>query len=138
MTGSSPAAHFVPSGLGATLGQAGGPPQPASVYLLDSAPHDWLFPRCSAVVHHGGAGTVNAGILAGGLGWRREMLSGIAAAGDDDDDGIDADADGINADADANADGIDADAVGNADADADADGIDAGHTGRCDRPAQSF
>ncbi|POO03020.1 UDP-glucuronosyl/UDP-glucosyltransferase [Trema orientale] len=34
------------------------------VYLLDNCPHDWLFPRCSAVVHHGGAGTTAAGLKA--------------------------------------------------------------------------
>lgn len=45
--------------------------QPAPTYLpedvlaLATAPHDWLFPRCSAVVHHGGAGTTAAGIRAG-------------------------------------------------------------------------
>mmetsp|Transcript_29447 Transcript_29447/g.43013 ORF Transcript_29447/g.43013 Transcript_29447/m.43013 type:complete len:359 (-) Transcript_29447:441-1517(-) len=27
------------------------------VLFLQSAPHDWLFPRCSVTVHHGGAGT---------------------------------------------------------------------------------
>ncbi|HEX2907841.1 MAG TPA: nucleotide disphospho-sugar-binding domain-containing protein [Phototrophicaceae bacterium] len=32
---------------------------------LDSAPHDWLFERVSAVVHHGGAGTTGAGLRAG-------------------------------------------------------------------------
>lgn len=35
-----------------------------SIYLLDNCPHDWLFPRCSAVVHHGGAGTTAAGLKA--------------------------------------------------------------------------
>ncbi|XP_062084233.1 sterol 3-beta-glucosyltransferase UGT80A2-like [Humulus lupulus] len=35
-----------------------------SVYLLDNCPHDWLFPRCSSVVHHGGAGTTAAGLKA--------------------------------------------------------------------------
>jgi sterol 3beta-glucosyltransferase len=35
------------------------------VYAVRSVPHDWLFPRCSAVVHHGGAGTVAAGLRAG-------------------------------------------------------------------------
>ncbi|KAK4273613.1 hypothetical protein QN277_021983 [Acacia crassicarpa] len=35
-----------------------------SVYILDNCPHDWLFPRCSAVVHHGGAGTTAAGLRA--------------------------------------------------------------------------
>lgn len=39
---------------------------PETVYLLrDSAPHAWLFPRVSAVVHHGGAGTTAAGLRAG-------------------------------------------------------------------------
>jgi UDP:flavonoid glycosyltransferase YjiC (YdhE family) len=38
---------------------------PDSVYLLKSAPHDWLFPRMSAVVHHGGAGTLAASLRAG-------------------------------------------------------------------------
>ena len=32
---------------------------------LAAAPHDWLFPRCAAVVHHGGAGTTAAGLRAG-------------------------------------------------------------------------
>jgi sterol 3beta-glucosyltransferase len=35
------------------------------VFVLDSAPHDWLFPRMSAVVHHGGAGTTAEGLRAG-------------------------------------------------------------------------
>jgi sterol 3beta-glucosyltransferase len=38
---------------------------PVTAYLLNSAPHDWLFPRCLAVVHHGGAGTTAAGLRAG-------------------------------------------------------------------------
>ena len=33
--------------------------------FLDSAPHDWLLPRCNAVIHHGGAGTTAAGLRAG-------------------------------------------------------------------------
>ena len=32
------------------------------VHVLEAAPHDWLFPRCSAVVHHGGAGTTHEGL----------------------------------------------------------------------------
>lgn len=36
-----------------------------NVYSIQSIPHDWLFPRCLAVVHHGGAGTVAAGLRAG-------------------------------------------------------------------------
>lgn len=38
---------------------------PASVYRLDAVPHDWLFSRVVAVVHHGGAGTTAAGLRAG-------------------------------------------------------------------------
>lgn len=34
------------------------------VYTLDNVPHDWLFLQCSAVVHHGGAGTTAAGLKA--------------------------------------------------------------------------
>ncbi|KAJ7559367.1 hypothetical protein O6H91_04G082100 [Diphasiastrum complanatum] len=37
---------------------------PDFVYLLENCPHDWLFPRCAAVVHHGGAGTTAAGLKA--------------------------------------------------------------------------
>ncbi len=32
------------------------------VHVLEAAPHDWLFPRCAAVVHHGGAGTTHEGL----------------------------------------------------------------------------
>jgi UDP:flavonoid glycosyltransferase YjiC (YdhE family) len=35
------------------------------VYCLGNCPHDWLFPQMAAVVHHGGAGTVAAGLRAG-------------------------------------------------------------------------
>uniref|UniRef100_M4BDD3 Uncharacterized protein n=1 Tax=Hyaloperonospora arabidopsidis (strain Emoy2) TaxID=559515 RepID=M4BDD3_HYAAE len=38
---------------------------PDSIFFLGSCPHDWLMPRVSAVVHHGGAGTTAAGLLAG-------------------------------------------------------------------------
>lgn len=34
------------------------------VYSLDNCPHDWLFTKCNAVVHHGGAGTTAAGLKA--------------------------------------------------------------------------
>jgi len=36
-----------------------------NVFEIESCPHDWLFPKCAAVVHHGGAGTLAAGIRAG-------------------------------------------------------------------------
>ncbi len=38
---------------------------PESVFVIESAPHDWLFGRVAAVVHHGGAGTTAAGLRAG-------------------------------------------------------------------------
>jgi UDP:flavonoid glycosyltransferase YjiC (YdhE family) len=38
---------------------------PEDVFKIDSAPHDWLFPRMAAVVHHGGSGTTAAGLRAG-------------------------------------------------------------------------
>jgi sterol 3beta-glucosyltransferase len=38
---------------------------PANVLVLDSVPHDWLFSRVKAVVHHGGAGSTMAGLRAG-------------------------------------------------------------------------
>jgi sterol 3beta-glucosyltransferase len=33
--------------------------------FLDAVPHEWLFPRCRAVIHHGGAGTTAANLRAG-------------------------------------------------------------------------
>jgi sterol 3beta-glucosyltransferase len=38
---------------------------PDSVFVIDSAPHSWVFPRMAAVVHHGGAGTTAEGLRAG-------------------------------------------------------------------------
>ncbi|MGL4608331.1 MAG: glycosyltransferase [Trueperaceae bacterium] len=35
------------------------------VFMLEEAPHSWLFPKMAAVVHHGGAGTTAAGLRAG-------------------------------------------------------------------------
>jgi UDP:flavonoid glycosyltransferase YjiC (YdhE family) len=35
------------------------------VFALAAAPHDWLFPRVAAVVHHGGAGATAAAVRAG-------------------------------------------------------------------------
>lgn len=44
------------------LGSASVPP---SVLLIGNCPHDWLFTRVSAVVHHGGAGTTAIGLKLG-------------------------------------------------------------------------
>ncbi|KAL7273537.1 hypothetical protein RUND412_003602 [Rhizina undulata] len=38
---------------------------PHGVMMLGNCPHDWLFPQCAAVVHHGGAGTTAAGVRCG-------------------------------------------------------------------------
>lgn len=38
---------------------------PDHVFMVESIPHAWLFPRMAAVVHHGGAGTTAAGLRAG-------------------------------------------------------------------------
>ena len=38
---------------------------PDTIIKIDHAPHDWLFPRVAAVVHHGDAGTTAAGLRAG-------------------------------------------------------------------------
>lgn len=35
------------------------------VLTIRQTPHDWLFPRIAAVVHHGGAGTTGAAVAAG-------------------------------------------------------------------------
>jgi len=39
--------------------------KPDGVFMLGNCPHDWLFQKVSAVVHHGGAGTTAAGIATG-------------------------------------------------------------------------
>jgi UDP:flavonoid glycosyltransferase YjiC (YdhE family) len=38
---------------------------PDDVFVLDAAPHSWLFPRMAAAVHHGGAGTTAETLRAG-------------------------------------------------------------------------
>jgi sterol 3beta-glucosyltransferase len=38
---------------------------PDNIFVIDSIPHDWLFPKMAAVVHHGGAGTTAAALRAG-------------------------------------------------------------------------
>jgi sterol 3beta-glucosyltransferase len=36
-----------------------------NIFVIDGAPHDWLFPQVALAVHHGGAGTTAATIRAG-------------------------------------------------------------------------
>jgi len=40
-------------------------PKQKNIFPVDYVPHSWLFDRVAAVVHHGGAGTTAAGVLAG-------------------------------------------------------------------------
>jgi len=41
------------------------PGRPETVYYTDFVPFDWLFPRVSAVVHHGGTGVTTLGLKHG-------------------------------------------------------------------------
>ena len=38
---------------------------PDDMLMLDWVPHDWLFPRTTAIIHHGGAGTTATGLRCG-------------------------------------------------------------------------
>ena len=38
---------------------------PDNIFLVDSIPHTWLFPKMKMVIHHGGAGTTVTGLRAG-------------------------------------------------------------------------
>lgn len=38
---------------------------PPNVLRIDATPHDWLFPRTAAVIHHGGSGTTHSALRAG-------------------------------------------------------------------------
>ncbi|WIA34522.1 hypothetical protein OEZ86_012845 [Tetradesmus obliquus] len=51
----------------AAAGSGGGGSSSSStrVLCIKEAPHEWLFPRCSALVHHGGVGTTAAGLRCG-------------------------------------------------------------------------
>lgn len=51
------------AGLGAAVRRS--VPDDVEVLVTDELPHDLLFPRMRAVVHHGGAGTTGAGLRAG-------------------------------------------------------------------------
>ncbi|MGK7861677.1 glycosyltransferase [Falsiroseomonas sp. E2-1-a4] len=51
----------ISTGWGGLALEAPGP----GLHVVEGAPHGWLFPRMAAVVHHGGAGTTDAGLRAG-------------------------------------------------------------------------
>jgi sterol 3beta-glucosyltransferase len=38
---------------------------PPNFCVIDDTPHDWLFPRTSLVIHHGGSGTTHSAARAG-------------------------------------------------------------------------
>lgn len=38
---------------------------PDNFHVLGDTPHDWLFPRCSLIIHHGGAGTTHTAARSG-------------------------------------------------------------------------
>jgi sterol 3beta-glucosyltransferase len=40
-------------------------PSPGDLIVIGDMPHDWLFPKMAAVVHHAGGGTTAAGLRAG-------------------------------------------------------------------------
>ncbi|MFY1692592.1 glycosyltransferase [Plantactinospora sp. WMMB782] len=42
-----------------------GPDREGDVLTVGDVPHDWLFPRMAALVHHAGCGTTGAGLRAG-------------------------------------------------------------------------
>jgi sterol 3beta-glucosyltransferase len=44
---------------------AAGRPRSGDSIVIGDVPHDWLFPRMAAVVHHAGGGTMAAGLRAG-------------------------------------------------------------------------
>jgi sterol 3beta-glucosyltransferase len=46
-------------------GDPGRDPDRNRIFAADYIPHHWLFPRCRAIVHHGGAGTTAAVLRAG-------------------------------------------------------------------------
>ena len=50
---------------GAAFSEAVRKAAPSTLRIIDQAPHETLFPRLAAVVHHGGAGTTGAGLRAG-------------------------------------------------------------------------
>jgi sterol 3beta-glucosyltransferase len=38
---------------------------PNNFFVLDDTPHDWLFPRTSLIIHHGGSGTTHSAARSG-------------------------------------------------------------------------
>jgi UDP:flavonoid glycosyltransferase YjiC (YdhE family) len=38
---------------------------PNNFFVIDDTPHDWLFPKTSLVIHHGGSGTTHSAARSG-------------------------------------------------------------------------
>ncbi|WP_179811115.1 glycosyltransferase [Nocardiopsis sinuspersici] len=53
------------SGSGGIATETGSAADGDHVLTIDKAPHERLFPLCSAIVHHGGAGTTGAALASG-------------------------------------------------------------------------
>ncbi|TPX54732.1 undecaprenyldiphospho-muramoylpentapeptide beta-N-acetylglucosaminyltransferase [Powellomyces hirtus] len=53
------------AGLGNTSSGSPKVEENPNIYFIGDCPHDWLFQRVSAVCHHGGAGTLSAGLRCG-------------------------------------------------------------------------
>ena len=51
--------------LSSGWGELGSGTLPSSVCAVRDIPHEWLFPRMRAIVHHGGAGTTGAALRSG-------------------------------------------------------------------------
>ncbi|KAF7975026.1 hypothetical protein HWV62_10657 [Athelia sp. TMB] len=51
--------------VSAGWGGLGGVTIPDHIFILGNVPHDWLFEKVAAVVHHGGAGTTAIGLKKG-------------------------------------------------------------------------
>jgi UDP:flavonoid glycosyltransferase YjiC (YdhE family) len=51
--------------VSAGWGGLGSGEAPPHVHVVGECPHDWLFSRCAAVCHHGGAGTTATGLRFG-------------------------------------------------------------------------
>eukprot|EP00534_Pseudo-nitzschia_fraudulenta_P011457 CAMPEP_0201210352 /NCGR_PEP_ID=MMETSP0851-20130426/180111_1 /ASSEMBLY_ACC=CAM_ASM_000631 /TAXON_ID=183588 /ORGANISM="Pseudo-nitzschia fraudulenta, Strain WWA7" /LENGTH=477 /DNA_ID=CAMNT_0047499135 /DNA_START=99 /DNA_END=1529 /DNA_ORIENTATION=- len=59
-----------------------------NVIFVPSAPHEWLFPQCSCIVHHGGSGTTAASVRSGRptvitpvIGDQFDFAAGVKAVG---------------------------------------------------------
>ena len=46
-------------------GGLGSGPLPSTIFHVRDVPHEWLFPRMRAIVHHGGSGTTGAALRSG-------------------------------------------------------------------------